>query len=95
MAIYEYRCESCGDKFEVWTQFKEAAKCPSCGGADVGRLMSLSSFKLNGTGFYATDYKDKTPGQTPPKPTSDSKEPTCDPGSKPECAACPAADSSA
>ncbi|MFH1532026.1 MAG: zinc ribbon domain-containing protein [Pseudomonadota bacterium] len=95
MAIYEYRCESCGGKFEVWTQFKEETKCPSCGGADVGRLMSLSSFKLNGTGFYATDYKGKSPGASAPTPASEQREAACDPGSKPECAACPAANTSA
>jgi predicted nucleic acid-binding Zn ribbon protein len=32
--------------------------CPSCKG-QLRRLMSLTSFQLKGTGWYATDYKDK------------------------------------
>ena len=95
MAVYEYRCESCGNQFEIWTIFKEETKCPSCGGTDVGRLMSATSFKLVGSGWYATDYKGKSPGASAPPVSSEAKEPTCDAGSKPECATCPAADSSA
>jgi len=33
-------------------------QCPSCKGK-LRRLISLSSFQLKGTGWYATDYKDK------------------------------------
>jgi len=32
--------------------------CPSCKGK-LRRLMSLTSFQLKGSGWYATDYKDK------------------------------------
>jgi predicted nucleic acid-binding Zn ribbon protein len=32
--------------------------CPSCKG-QLRRLMSLTSFQLKGSGWYATDYKDK------------------------------------
>jgi predicted nucleic acid-binding Zn ribbon protein len=33
-------------------------QCPSCKG-QLRRLMSLNSFQLKGSGWYATDYKDK------------------------------------
>ncbi len=92
MAVYEYRCASCNHQFEVWTMFKEETKCPSCDSTDVGRLMSATSFKLKGTGWYATDYKGKSPGAAP---ATDSSESCGDAGSKPECASCPAADTSA
>ena len=95
MAVYEYRCEDCSKQFEVWTIFKEETKCPSCDSTNVGRLMSATTFKLKGSGWYATDYKDKTPGAEPPTKPSDSEAPSCDPGSKPDCASCPAADSNA
>ncbi len=95
MAVYEYRCESCSSQFEVWTIFKEETKCPSCGSTDVGRLMSATTFQLKGSGWYATDYKGKTSGANNAGTSSDSDTPSCDPGSKPECASCPAADSSA
>jgi predicted nucleic acid-binding Zn ribbon protein len=32
--------------------------CPFCEGR-LKRLMSLTSFQLKGSGWYATDYKDK------------------------------------
>jgi len=94
MAVYEYRCEGCDHQFEVWTIFKEETACPSCGGTDVGRLMSPTSFKLKGSGWYATDYKGKSLGAEARKPT-ESSAPSCDPGTRPECASCPAADSGA
>ena len=90
MAVYEYRCTGCGEQFEVWTQFEEELKCPSCGATDVGRLMSATNFKLNGPGFYVNDYGGKKP------PPTEAAESSCgEAGSKPECAACPAADSNA
>jgi predicted nucleic acid-binding Zn ribbon protein len=33
-------------------------QCPSCKG-ELRRLMSLTSFQLKGSGWYATDYKNK------------------------------------
>ena len=33
-------------------------RCPSCKGK-LRRLISLSSFQLKGSGWYATDYKDR------------------------------------
>ena len=94
MAVYEYQCEGCGEKFEVWTIFKEETKCPSCGSADVGRLMSASSFKLKGSGWYATDYKGKSPGSAPPPAEADTS--SCEEaGTKPQCATCPASESNA
>ena len=99
MAVYEYRCRGCGEEFEVWTIFKEETRCPSCAGTDVGRLMSPTSFKLKGSGWYATDYKGESPGAETPASDAPASEapstPSCDPGSKPECASCPAADSGA
>jgi predicted nucleic acid-binding Zn ribbon protein len=37
----------------------------------VQKLMSLSSFSLKGTGWYATDYKGKKPSATPKKEKSE------------------------
>lgn len=56
MPIYEYRCEKCG-VFEATQRITEAplANCPTCG-SEVHRLISLTSFVLKGSGWYATDY---------------------------------------
>jgi putative FmdB family regulatory protein len=56
MPIYEYHCQKCG-VFEVTQRITEnpLTTCPTCQG-DVRRLISLTSFVLKGSGWYATDY---------------------------------------
>jgi putative FmdB family regulatory protein len=56
MPIYEYHCELCG-VFEVTQRITESplTACPTCE-SDVRRLISLTSFVLKGSGWYATDY---------------------------------------
>ncbi|MBN1999926.1 zinc ribbon domain-containing protein [candidate division KSB1 bacterium] len=62
MPNYEYECTSCGYRF---TQFqnmtnKPLTKCPQCSGS-VRRLISGGAGVIfRGTGFYATDYKNKS-----------------------------------
>lgn len=43
MPLYEYRCEACGHRFELWQRMgadKEGVSCPSCGSREVARLWS-------------------------------------------------------
>ena len=41
MPIYEYRCEPCAEEFEELVRGPDATvACPSCGSADVDRLLS-------------------------------------------------------
>jgi putative FmdB family regulatory protein len=60
MPIYEYKCRKCGKEFEIFQGITDQPlqTCPSCGGA-VHKLMSLSTFHLKGSGWYATDYGGK------------------------------------
>lgn len=60
MPIYEYKCEKCHEEFEVFQGITEPAvkSCKFCKGS-VQKLMSLSSFHLKGSGWYATDYGGK------------------------------------
>lgn len=57
MPIYEYECERCGRITEVLQGFNDPPlrRCKYCSGK-VNRIISLSSFQLMGTGWYATDY---------------------------------------
>lgn len=57
MPIYEYKCEGCGEVFEVIQKFADepVAVHEKCGG-HVHRLMSAPSFQFKGTGWYVTDY---------------------------------------
>ena len=86
MPIYEYRCTGCGRVFEVMQKFSDepVKECRYCGGGEVEKLISRSSFILKGTGWYKTDYAQKAAGECKTKETA--------PG--PECSTCPAAEKS-
>lgn len=62
MPIYEYRCESCNKELEKIQKFSDPplTDCPACGKAALKKLVSASSFRLKGTGWYETDFKDKS-----------------------------------
>lgn len=61
MPIYEYECTKCGRIMETWQKFSDAPlrKCKQCSGK-LQKLMSQSTFHLKGTGWYVTDYANKT-----------------------------------
>ena len=57
MPIYEYRCQKCGEQFEVIQKFSDRPlrRCRSCKGK-LEKLISRSSFSLKGGGWYAEGY---------------------------------------
>lgn len=57
MPLYEYKCQSCGETFEVIQKFSDAPLKvhDKCGGP-VERLISRSALQFKGTGWYVTDY---------------------------------------
>jgi putative FmdB family regulatory protein len=61
MPIYEYQCTDCGEIEEALQKFsdKPLTTCASCSGK-LQRLISQSSFHLKGSGWYATDYANKS-----------------------------------
>ena len=58
MPIYEYKCEHCGEKFEVLQKVNDEplTECILCSEGPVKKLISASSFILKGAGFYVNDY---------------------------------------
>ena len=72
MPIYEYQCDACGKRVEVIQHISEKPLkvCPHCGKKKLRKLISASAFKLKGTGWYVTDFKDKKP-QTEEKTKED------------------------
>ena len=68
MPIYEYKCKKCGKQFEAFQGITEPdlKTCKFCKGK-VHKMMSLSSFSLKGSGWYATDYAGKKPQLAKPK----------------------------
>jgi putative FmdB family regulatory protein len=60
MPLYEYKCGSCGDVFEVIQKFSDEPLTvhEKCGGP-LERLVSAAALQFKGTGWYVTDYARK------------------------------------
>ncbi len=98
MPIYEYLCPKCQKIFEEWSHITENhpnENCPECG-TPSPRIMSTTSFVLEGGGWYVTDYgyrknvKDEHTTQNASSPESSSKD-----ASAPAAASSASKDSSA
>ena len=61
MPIYEYECTKCGNIEEALQKFsdKPLKKCQLCKGK-LTKLVSPSTFHLKGSGWYVTDYANKS-----------------------------------
>jgi len=61
MPIYEYGCTKCGNVEEALQKFsdKPLKKCRHCSGK-LQKLISHSAFHLKGSGWYVTDYANKS-----------------------------------
>lgn len=59
MPIYEYRCNSCSAELEKLQKISDPplVQCPECGQDALVKLISASSFRLKGSGWYETDFK--------------------------------------
>ena len=81
MPIYEYKCEKCGDVFEVRQNYSDQPVTvhEKCGG-QVEKLISAPSFQFKGSGWYVNDYGKGNNGAKKPdsegKSTSDSSKST-------------------
>ncbi|MGD0016387.1 MAG: FmdB family zinc ribbon protein [Verrucomicrobiia bacterium] len=59
MPTYEYECQKCEHRFEVFQSIKDKPKrtCPKCRGR-LKRLMGMGAGLLfKGSGFYITDHR--------------------------------------
>jgi putative FmdB family regulatory protein len=61
MPIYEYLCNSCGVRKEHIQKMSDTPikACPECGSTGYAKLISAAGFQLKGSGWYATDFKNK------------------------------------
>lgn len=96
MPNYDYQCQKCGKRFEVFQSMKDEklTTCPDAGcGGQVKRLLGTGGGILfKGSGFYQTDYRSSSyqaaskadAGPTP------STAPAPAPAATPEKAAAPA-----
>ncbi len=61
MPIYEYQCQKCGEIEEALQKFsdKPLTNCRHCSGK-LHKLVSQNSFHLKGSGWYVTDYANRS-----------------------------------
>jgi putative FmdB family regulatory protein len=59
MPIYEFICEDCNYKEDLIRKISEPTKilCPKCNGQNFVKQVSAPNFKLKGSGWYETDFK--------------------------------------
>jgi putative FmdB family regulatory protein len=55
--IYEYRCDQCGESFDVLQRMSDdpLVTCEKCGGT-LRKVMHPVAIHFKGSGFYTTDY---------------------------------------
>lgn len=58
MPLYEYQCDSCGQRFERLQRFSDLPieVCSACGRSPVTKLISAPGIHFKGSGWYITDY---------------------------------------
>lgn len=63
MPTYEYECEECGYKFEIFQNMKDEPlrTCPKCGEKITRLIGAGGGIIFKGSGFYSTDYKTNSP----------------------------------
>ena len=57
MPIYEFRCMTCNEYFELLIMNQDEQvemKCAKCGGADIERVLSTTSYAMGDSGSPAT-----------------------------------------
>ncbi len=61
--IYDYKCSSCENVWEVWKKLSEPqpSECPKCQSKEVAQVINATAFALKGSGWYTTDYKKSAP----------------------------------
>ena len=61
MPLYEYQCTKCNNRFERIQKFSDplVTDCPLCGGK-VERTISIPAIHFKGSGWYVTDYGNKS-----------------------------------
>jgi putative FmdB family regulatory protein len=63
MPTYDYVCEACEHKFELFQSIKADAikQCPECGKKKLRRLIGPgAAIVFKGSGFYTTDYRSES-----------------------------------
>jgi putative FmdB family regulatory protein len=70
MPIYAYKCTDCGHEKDVLQKISDAplTDCPDCGHPSMVKQVTAAGFQLKGSGWYATDFRNKDAGAKGGKP---------------------------
>ncbi|MDZ4780438.1 MAG: zinc ribbon domain-containing protein [Planctomycetia bacterium] len=63
MPTYDYECDACHHKFELFQSINDShkKKCPECGKPKLRRLFGTgAAIVFKGSGFYQTDYRSES-----------------------------------
>jgi len=73
MPTYEYVCRSCGHVFEIVQAMADPSltECPLCGG-QLRKVFAAPAISFKGSGFYATDHREKPKARSDTKPSEGS-----------------------
>lgn len=65
MPTYSYRCTQCDNAFDVVQSLSEDSltECPSCKGK-LRKLFNMVGVTFNGSGFYRTDSRSSSGGES-------------------------------
>ena len=85
MPTYDYECRECGHTFEAFQKMSDAPldACVKCKGSVRRLIGGGAGIIFKGSGFYATDYRKKQPGEPKDKGAG-----SC-PKANDSCGSCP------
>ncbi len=58
--IYAYKCSSCGNEQDILQKMSDPVLtvCPECKQETFVKQVTAAGFRLKGTGWYVTDFRD-------------------------------------
>ena len=77
MPIYQYQCAECGHQMEALQRMNDPklTDCPECKAPALKKQLTAAAFKLKGTGWYETDFKNSGKKPNTQKGSGDSESP--------------------
>ncbi len=59
MPLYDYQCTACDHEMEALQKLSDAplTVCPACDAATLQKKVTAAAFRLSGSGWYETDFK--------------------------------------
>ena len=97
MPRYDYRCDSCGEQFEVVQSFSDPTltECPHCGTSGLKKVFGNVGVVFKGSGFYRNDSREAGKKKSPAaKGASAESASSGKPGEKKDSAPAKASDTS-